>query len=222
MPYESTITLTLDTICPWTYLAYLRLTKALSSFHSDKVTFTLRFAPYQLYPDFSQEGEDKYAWYKREKYDEDEGRMEKYTRYMQALGRAEGVEFDFGGRIGNTLHAHRILNYIQEEKGAEVAQKSLQLLYKQYFTERAHPSSTETLMKACGAAGLSDTEARRLVDDEYEGLVDVKGRIREQVGDGVDSVPYIVFEGRRRDFTLVGAKEVEEYAKLLGQVEKEV
>ena len=44
-----------------TYLALLRLQHALSTFQSDKVTFTLQFAPYQLYPEFNQEGEDKYA-----------------------------------------------------------------------------------------------------------------------------------------------------------------
>jgi hypothetical protein len=31
----------------------------------------------------------------------------------------------------------------------------------------------------------------------------------------------VIFEGKRRDFTLVGAKEVEEYEKVLGQVAKE-
>jgi predicted DsbA family dithiol-disulfide isomerase len=39
--------------------------------------------------------------------------------------------------------------------------------------------------------------------------------IREQAGNGVDSVPYLVLEGKRRDLTLVGAKEVGEYEKAL-------
>jgi hypothetical protein len=37
----------------------------------------------------------------------------------------------------------------------------------------------------------------------------------------VDSVPYVVFEGRKRDFTEIGAKKVEEYVKVLIQVAKE-
>ena len=44
---------------------------------------------------------------------------------------------------------------------------------------------------------------------------------REQAGNGVGSVLYVVFEGKRRDFTLVGAKEVGEYVKTLEQVSKE-
>ena len=45
--------------------------------------------------------------------------------------------------------------------------------------------------------------------------------IREQAGNGIDSVPYVVIEGKRRDFTLEGAKEVEEYVKALENVAKE-
>lgn len=45
--------------------------------------------------------------------------------------------------------------------------------------------------------------------------------IREQAGNGIDSVPYMVVEGRRRDFTLEGAKEVAEYLKALEQIAKE-
>lgn len=45
--------------------------------------------------------------------------------------------------------------------------------------------------------------------------------IREQASNGVDSVPYIVFEGKRRDFTREGAKEVGEYLKVLEGVAKE-
>ncbi len=45
--------------------------------------------------------------------------------------------------------------------------------------------------------------------------------MREQKSNGIDSVPYIVIEGKRRDFTLKGAKEVAEYVKTLESVIKE-
>jgi predicted DsbA family dithiol-disulfide isomerase len=224
MAYASTITFTLDTICPWTYLGFLRLKTALAQFTStsSKVHFTLRFAPYQLYPGFSTEGEDKYAWYLREKYDGDEDRMAKFVGYMTALGRAEGVEFDWHGTMANTLDAHRVLGWVQEERGVEAARKALESLYEAYFCRQAHPAEDATLLAACKAAGIEDGEGRVLVGDKSEGLMDVKGAIREQTGNGIDSVPYVVVEGRRRDFTLVGAKTVGEYVKVLEQVEKEV
>lgn len=209
-----------------TYLAFLRLRRALSTFRtsnpSSPVTFTLRISPYQLYPDFSREGVDRHAWYRDAKYDGSEERFDKYSAYMCALGADEGIHFDFSsGSFANTFHAHRILQYIQGHHGAEAAVKALEGLYEQYFTQRAHPSSPETLTKACLTAGLSEEEAKRVVEDENEEATETKMAIREQAGNGVDSVPYIVFEGKRRDFTLIGAKEVGEYVKTLEQVVKE-
>ena len=70
-------------------------------------------------------------------------------------------------------------------------------------------------------AGISESEAKPFIQDKDDGLMDVKMAIREQGGNGIDSVPYIVIEGKRRDLTLVGAKEVEEYEKALHTIVKE-
>ena len=94
-------------------------------------------------------------------------------------------------------------------------------LYSQYFENEKNPSSLETLLQATADAGISESEAKPVIEDKTDGLLDVKMMIREQTTDGVDSVPYVVFEGKRRDFTLVGAKDVEEYEKVLHQVVKE-
>ncbi len=45
--------------------------------------------------------------------------------------------------------------------------------------------------------------------------------IQEQVGNGVDSVPHVLVEGKKRDITIQGANEVEEYVKALLQIVKE-
>lgn len=45
--------------------------------------------------------------------------------------------------------------------------------------------------------------------------------VREQAGNGVDAVPHIVLEGKRRDLTIEGAKEIEEFEKGLHQIAKE-
>jgi predicted DsbA family dithiol-disulfide isomerase len=209
-----------------TYLAFLRLNKALAGWRSanpdSPVTFTLKLAPYQLYPDFSSTGVPKYEWYRTEKYNNSAERMKMYIDYMTALGKDEGIAFDFnGGMIANTLHAHRILHVLQTTYSPTHALQALSSLYEQYFTQGAHPSSQSTLLSACLAAGLGEDEAKALVEDEEKGLRETKDAIREQVGNAVDSVPYVVFEGRKRDFTEVGAKSVGEYVKVLGQVEKE-
>jgi predicted DsbA family dithiol-disulfide isomerase len=79
MPYDSTIDFTIDTICPWTYLAKRRLSKALSQLPSDSpVNFTVKYKPYQLYPEATQEGEDKYKWYRKSRYGDSDEKMKVY------------------------------------------------------------------------------------------------------------------------------------------------
>lgn len=77
------------------------------------------------------------------------------------------------------------------------------------------------MLKATADAGIPEEEARPIIENKNEGLADVKSLIQEQAMNGVDSVPTIIFEGKKRDFTLVGARDVEEYEKTLHQIAKE-
>ncbi|KAK1820365.1 hypothetical protein LTR12_005228 [Friedmanniomyces endolithicus] len=220
--YESVIEFTLDTICPWTYLAKRRLSKALSQLPSDApVTFTIKYLPYQLYPKASQEGEDKYEWYRKSRHGDSEEKMKMYTTLMSAYGVAEGIDYKFGGTVANTLQAHRVIRHYQETKGAETADKIVNSLYKQYFEEERHPSSPETLLRAATEASVPESDAKAFIADENEGMMDVKTLIQEQAGNGIDAVPYIVVAGRKRDMTLEGCREVEAYEKALKHVIKE-
>lgn len=147
--------------------------------------------------------------------------MNMYVTLMTAYGKDAGIGFKFGGKVANTLPAHRIVQHFQESKGEETANKIVMSLYYQYFEEEKHPSEDSTLLKACLDAGIEEAEAKKIIEDESEGLMEVKSLIREQAGNGIDSVPYVILEGRRRDVTLEGAKEVGEYVKALEQIVKE-
>ncbi|ETN43475.1 uncharacterized protein HMPREF1541_02634 [Cyphellophora europaea CBS 101466] len=185
------------------------------------VSFTVQYRPYQLYPEASKEGEDKYEWYKKSRYADSEEKMKMYTTLMSAYGVSAGINYKFGGIVANTMDAHRTIQHFQEEKGPETADKLINSLYSQYFENERHPSSHETLLRATNDAGIPEAEAKPFIEDPDEGLMDVKMAVREQAGNGIDSVPYVVIEGKRRDLTLVGAKEVEEYEKALATIVKE-
>ncbi|KAL9057340.1 MAG: hypothetical protein Q9162_002414 [Coniocarpon cinnabarinum] len=225
--------------------------------------------------------------YLKNKYNNSEEQMQKYTTYMTALGLGSGIHFKFTGTIASTLHAHRAIQFVQEEYGQDAAERvvdcdsslpfhslsafslfalhtrralvyaqapnaslhshtlpylrplashtylptvslassELRLthtaLYTQYFTQEAPPSSRETLLAALNSANITQDVATRLIDDENEGLRDVQRRIQEQKMNGVDAVPFIVIEGRRRDYTLEGAKDVSEYVAALEKCVKE-
>lgn len=159
--------------------------------------------------------------YKTTKYNNSEEQMKKYTTLMTAYGIGAGIDFKFHGQVANTLDAHRLIQYYQEESGPAVVDKLVDSLYAQYFTQEKHPSAPETLLTAALEAGIEREKAEAVIGDDYEGLPETKMLIREQAGNGIDAVPYVVVEGRRRDFTLEGAKEVEEYVREFEKVVKE-
>ena len=114
-----------------------------------------------------------------------------------------------------------MIQHYQETKGPETADSIVKSLYKQYFEEERHPASDETLLRAATEAGVDEKEAKEFIEDRREGMMEVKALIRDQVGNQVDSVPRIKFEGKRRDFELEGAKEVDEYVATLNKVIRE-
>lgn len=76
-------------------------------------------------------------------------------------------------------------------------------------------------MKATTDAGIPESEAKEFIENPKEGLRDTLNTIRQQAGNGIDAVPHIILIGKRRDITIEGAKEVEEFEKELHKIAKE-
>ena len=102
---------------------------------ASNVNFTIKYLPYQLYPSATQEGAEKYEWYKKFKYGDSNDKMKMYTTLMRAYGVSAGIDYKFGGVVANTLPAHRVIQYFQDERGKDVADKIVTSLYRQYFEE---------------------------------------------------------------------------------------
>lgn len=65
---------------------------------------------------------EKYR-YKKSKYGDSDEQMKKYTMLMTAYGVGAGIPFKFGGKVANTMDAHRLIQHYQEEMGPETADK---------------------------------------------------------------------------------------------------
>ena len=61
--------------------------------------------------------------YKNSKYGGFDEQMKKYTILMAAYGVGVGIDFKFGGKVANTIDAHRLIQHYQEEMGPETADK---------------------------------------------------------------------------------------------------
>lgn len=179
----------------------------------------MHFEPYQLNPSFP-ESQNKDEWYLENKHMGNTAAQKVFQDHMNGLAEPLGFQFNFGGDMGNTLNAHRVVQHFQEEKGGAVANKIIDGLYRRYFCEARHPSANDTLIEACVEAGIDEKEAKEVVEDKNEGLRDVQNKLRV-ISRDVDAVPVIMFEGKRRDITLTGAKEIADYVKALETIAKE-
>ncbi|KAJ2968850.1 hypothetical protein NQ176_g8975 [Zarea fungicola] len=215
--YQSKVAFTFDVVCPWTYVAKKRLDEALkqvrASDRGQKINFTLHFEPFRLSTDLP-EAADESDW--------QQGSNTEAQRILNKEMPDLSAPINAGGKA-NTLHAHRIIQHFQDpENGGTEARttKLVDALYARYFTRGQHPTAVETLVGACVEAGIDEADARNAVGDKELGLRKVRDRMR-LVGSDVDAVPVVRIEGKKRDLTLTGAKEVGAYIKALETVAKD-
>ncbi|PTB39026.1 hypothetical protein M441DRAFT_29321 [Trichoderma asperellum CBS 433.97] len=200
------------------------LDQALSQFRSSPlsstITYTLHFEPYQLSPSFPPGSIDKKQWYFEHKHKGSVDAEDAFQSQLRRRAEPVGIELRFDGVMGNTLHAHRVIQYFQQSKGPETVNKLIDALYVRYFEQGLHPSEDDVLVESCVEAGIPEDEAMEVVLDKELGLGEVQTRLNEIKRD-VDAVPVITFEGKKRDITLIGSKEVEEYLKVLDRIARE-
>lgn len=113
-----------------------------------------------------------------------------------------------------------MIQYFQEKDGPEVAGRIIQGLQRRYFTEAQHPAGADTLVDSCVEAGVDRGEAEDVVGDKSRGERAAREKLRSVAMD-VDAVPSVRFEGRKRDITLTGARDVSDYVEALQTIIKE-
>lgn len=139
---------------------------------------------------------------------------------MLSLAKPLNIPIAFTGPTGNSFPAHWIIQQVQESHGADVTNKLVDALFMLYFAVGRHPGKDDMLIEACVEAGLDVREAKTLVEDKTKGERKTKEDIRS-IGMDIDSVPTVITEGRRRDLSLTGLKEVSEYVKAMETIKKE-
>ncbi|OJI82403.1 hypothetical protein ASPTUDRAFT_126847 [Aspergillus tubingensis CBS 134.48] len=205
-----------DTVCPWCYVGYRRLTRAITTHKATHPadTFTLTWHAFYLNPNSpSFPGLDKTEYYKS-KFGGDRA-LAIFDR-LGAVGQSEGIKFSFGGRTGNTRDSHRLMWYAgqkeKEKKDTRVAEE----LFRAYFEEEKNVTDREVLVQAGVGAGLERSEVERLLDGEEGGKeVDLEAeKARRQL---VTGVPYYMVQGQ---YAVEGADEPETFLEVFKQVKK--
>jgi predicted DsbA family dithiol-disulfide isomerase len=141
-----------DTICPFCVLGKKKIEAAVAKLPKDvKVTYDWR--PFQLDPTLPKPGISKLTRY-TQKFGK--ARMESLFGGVKENGKVWGVNFDFGGNVGNTVDSHRLVEFskTEEQGGGKHTDALMTALFRAYFEEKKDLSSEDVLIEAAGIAGL--------------------------------------------------------------------
>ncbi|MGI9135444.1 MAG: DsbA family oxidoreductase [Candidatus Nanopelagicales bacterium] len=195
-----------DVVCPWCFIGKRRLERALESAGVRDAVITHR--AFQLDPSASTEGRrtvDVLA----AKYGLDDAGVKQMMGQVTEVAAGEGLNYRLlDGISGNTVLAHRLLLWAQEQGRA---QELLELLYSAYF-ENAKPVFTlDELLPYVTEAGLDPSAARIAMDSgAYDEEVKADAELARAFG--ANGVPFFVFD---RKYGISGAQPFEVFVQTI-------
>ena len=212
------ISIVSDTVCPWCYIGLRHLQAAiaqhLAMYSGD--SFAVSWRPFQLNPN-SPRGQsvEKADSYER-KFGTEQANL--VFERLRSAGKGAGIKFSFGGRTGNTLDSHRLLEFArQKEANVEDLQTRLaEELFADYFERERDITDHVVLTKAAGRVGLLEHEVETfLATDQLAAQVE-KDAIAAR-DDGVHGVPLFNINDQ---FEVEGAQEPRAFLMLFERFKK--
>ncbi|MCP5282567.1 MAG: DsbA family oxidoreductase [Rhodoferax sp.] len=192
-PATLTIDVVSDVVCPWCYIGKRKLEAALDMARAAGLPAAeVRWHPFQLNPDLPAQGISRQQ-YLEDKFGGPQRAAEIYAR-VKAAGQAAGLELDIDGITlqPNTLAAHALLAFAQQQYGLDAGHAVKERLLKAYFIENRFIGDVEVLVQIAIDAGLDGDAARAFVTDpeQLQNVAAADTRVREM---GISGVPFFIF-----------------------------
>ncbi|KAJ2658901.1 hypothetical protein IWW48_003801 [Coemansia sp. RSA 1200] len=209
------ISIVLDTVCPWCYIGKRRLEKAVSMAKEKWPEFavTIDYLPYQLDSKMGK-GLDKLEVYRMKFGD----RLDTVLKGISDTGKADGIEFDFSGKMSNTLDSHRLIDYATRQKNnggeEDVQDKVVESLMHRYFELEEDIGSIQVLLSAAEDAGLDRQAVEKYLESD-EGVAELKKKAESVKGIGGRGVPFYIINSR---FGVAGAETPEVFLEAFEKV----
>jgi predicted DsbA family dithiol-disulfide isomerase len=179
-----------DVVCPWCYVGWRRLEKALAM--RPDVTAEVVWRPYQLDPSIPEEGVDRRA-YMAAKFTDPERR----AAMLEALTTAaaeDGIEMKLADIpiSPNTNAAHRLIRWSQ---GQGLQRQVLEAVLAAYFTQLRDIGDPVVLADIAQSCGMDRMMVLKLLTEDADKDA-VAHEHAQAVRAGVTGVPFMVFGGK--------------------------
>ncbi|KAL4781262.1 thioredoxin-like protein [Aspergillus varians] len=187
-----------DPICPWCFIGYRSLQRTIALYKKtypggSNDEFRIEWKPYfidEVEPAESVLINDRMARRMTQP------QIDAAQTRLKRAGRAVGIEFRFGGYIGSSRLAHRVLYLAGLEGGGQgqVQCAVAERLFAYQFEMERDVSEVAVVVQAAGEGGL-DGDAVREVLRGAAGMEEVEREARELREGGVQGVPHFVIGG---------------------------
>jgi predicted DsbA family dithiol-disulfide isomerase len=183
-----------DVVCPWCFIGKRKLETALERLHErePEADVRVRWHPFQLNPDLPADGIPREA-YLAAKFG-GRGRADEIYARVKRAGAEVGIAFEFDRieRQPNTLDAHRLIAWAQEQGDAAPV---VDRLFNAYFLEGCMIGERDELARLATECGYAEADVRAFLASMA--LRDeVEAEDREARGVGISGVPFFIFDGR--------------------------
>jgi len=175
--------------------------------HADRLQVDIIWRPFQLDASLPHgRGKNKLQAYE-EKFGAD--RVKSMVPYMAQVGKEVGINFSYGGFIGNTFDSHRFIWQARQTGGSALQDKMVEALFKAYFENEQSMGDPDVLRDCAKTAGLPAREVESLLSNPSLGAAEVeKERQHFRRQWNCTGVPLFVVDGR---FPLSGAQPAEAF-----------
>lgn len=161
----------------------------------DSIEADVRWRPFQLDASLPKgKGVSKLEAYER-KFGAD--RVASMIPYMKKVGAEHGIDFSYGGSIGNTFDSHRFLWQARETGGSVLQNALVDRLFAAYFENEQSAGDPAVLRECAEEAGFPTDVVDRLLSDETVGKAGVESELNEfRRKWNCTGVPLFVVDGR--------------------------
>ena len=204
-----------DIACPFCYIGKRKLEKAIKKL-PESSSIQIEWKSFQLNPDLETNEAQNTLDYLSQTKGWTQAQTIQMTAQVAAMGREEGLNFDFTQTVvANTKKAHRLLHLAKEKCKQDALKESL---FQAYFIEGKNIDQQEVLLHCADSVGLDRDEAKQVLDlRNFDAAIDHD--LYESRLIGVQGVPFFVFD---RKFGISGAQPDEVFDRTLRQALDEV
>ncbi|KAL3474034.1 thioredoxin-like protein [Aspergillus californicus] len=193
-----TIEIISDAICPWCFIGYRGLEKAIAIYKKtypggSKDTFEITWKPYFI---DQEPPAESVLIYDRMSRRMTPAQIDAAQTRLKRVGGAVGITFKFGGYIGSSRLAHRVL-FLAEKEGGEVQCHVSEILFRYQFEMEKDVSDRETVIQAAVEGGLDENKVRQFLNGN-EGVQETEIEAKEVREQGIQGVPYFIIGGEHR------------------------